>query len=427
MPAGRAVEGMALTGVRSAEHGRRAASAATEASPRRVLEALVGVPFTEGNRVDVLKDGDETFPALLAAIAAARRTVDLLWFSWRGGEISHQMAGALADRARDGVRVRIMLDGYGAKHIDRADLRVLREAGCTVFFYRPLHTARISVFNLRTHRRVLLCDETAAFTGGTGVDTTWTGDGRHPGSWRDTAVRVEGPAVAGLRSAFLQAWMQAQVRLPGGLVSDDDRFPELAPAGGTAVQVIRPPSQPGWSEAAVAVAALLRSARRRVRVTTPYIRLPRWLRGLVVATAERGVHVQVLVAGPRVERPSVHLQGELDFQPLLDAGVEIWRYQPSLLHAKVVTVDGAVAMLGTANLDTRSLALNEQVCLVADDPSVAALLDVHFDEDVGRSERVDPVQWRARSLRRRALEVASDVVGRPLRGWGAIGLAGRRP
>ncbi|MGY2004989.1 phospholipase D-like domain-containing protein [Blastococcus sp. SYSU DS1024] len=427
MPARRAVDGVAPIGVRSEERDDRVGWPATEARPRRVIEALVGVPFTEGNRVDILKDGDETFPALLAAIAAARRTVDLLWFAWRGGEISHQMAGALADRARDGVRVRIMLDGYGAKEIDRADLRVLREAGCTVFFYRPLHTARFSVFNLRTHRRVLLCDETVAFTGGTGVDTAWTGDGRHPGSWRDTAVRVEGPAVAGLRSAFLQTWMQAQVRLPGGLVSDDDRFPELAPAGGTAVQVVRPPSQPGWSDAAVAVAALLRSARNRVRVTTPYIRLPRWLRELVVATAERGVQVQVLVAGPRVERSSVHLQGELDFQPLLDAGVEIWRYQPSLLHAKVVTVDGAVAMLGTANLDTRSLALNEQVCLVADDPAVAALLDAHFDEDVDRSERVDAEQWRARGLRRRALEVASDVVGRPLRGWGAIGLAGRRP
>ena len=398
---------------------------AVRAGTRPVLQALVGVPFTDGNRVDVLRNGNETFPALLAAIARARRSIDMLWFAWTGGQISREMADALAGRAREGVRVRILLDGYGAKKIDRDHLHRLREAGCTVAFYRPIPSPRITVWNLRTHRRVLLCDETLGFTGGTGIDQPWTGDGQHPGSWRDTAYRVQGPAVAGLRSAFVQAWMQAQVRLEGGLVSGADRFPELRAEGGTAVQVLRTPSQPGWSEAAVAIAALLESAREEVRITTPYIRLPRWLRRLVVDTARRGVRVQALVGGPHMERPSVHLQGELDFQPLLDAGVEIWRYQPTLLHAKVVTVDGAVAMVGTTNFDTRSLALNEQVCLVLDDPAVVSVLDDHFAEDLAHSERVDPDSWRSRPLRRRALEVAADVVGRPLRGWGAAWLSGR--
>ncbi|MCF6507589.1 hypothetical protein E9549_09250 [Blastococcus sp. MG754426] len=221
--------------------------------------------------------------------------------------------------------------------------------------------------------------------------------------------------------------MQAQVRLTGEVLSDQDPFPELGPAGSSAVQVLRPPSQPGWSEAALALAALLHCAREEVRITTPYVRLPRWLRRAVGTTARRGVRVRLLVAGPHVERPAVHLQGELDFQELLDAGVEIWRYQPALLHAKVVTVDGALGMIGTANVDTRSLGLNEQVCLLADDPAVAGALDADFDEDLARSVQVDPVRWRERGLYRRTLEVASDVVGRPLRGWGAVGLAGRRP
>ena len=400
---------------------------AVSSGTRQALESLVGIPFTQGNQVDVLRNGDETFPAMLAAIAAARRSIDLLWFAWRGGEISHEVAGALAERAADGVRVRVMLDSYGAKHIDREDLRLLRDSGATVFFYRPLPSPRITVWNLRTHSRVLVCDETVALTGGTVIDQAWTGDGLRPERWRDTAFRVRGPAVAGLRSAFVSAWMQAQVRLPGGLLSEGDRFPELGRVGGTAVQVVRTPSQPGWSQAAVAIAALLGSARETLRITTPYVRLPRWLRRLVAETAERGVQVQLLVGGPHVERPSIHLQGELDFQPLLDAGVEIWRYQPAPLHAKVVTVDGAVAMVGTANFDTRSLALNEQVCLLLHDPAVVGVLDEHFTEDLGRSERVDPDQWRSRGLRRRALEVGADVVGRPLRGFGAIGLASRRP
>ncbi|WP_242611355.1 phospholipase D-like domain-containing protein [Blastococcus saxobsidens] len=320
-----------------------------------------------------------------------------------------------------------MLDGYGGKHIDRHDLRRMRDAGCAVHFHRPLHTARVSVWNFRDHRRVLVCDETVAFTGGAGVDEAWTGDGHHPGSWRDTAFRVEGPAVAGLRSPFVQAWMQARVCLPGRLVSGLDRFPELGRAGNTAVQVLRTPSQPGWNEAAIAVSALLRSARDHVAITTPYMRLPRWLRLLLQDAAGRGVRIQVLTGGPHVERRAVHLQGELDFQPLLDSGVEIWRYQPSLMHAKVITVDGVVAMVGTANVDTRSFALNDQVCLLLDDPAVTALLDQHFADDLTRSRRVDPEEWRGRGLRRRAVEVAADVVGRPLRGWGAVGLAGRRP
>ena len=398
---------------------------AARTATRPALEALVGVPFTEGNRIDVLRNGDETFPALLAAITAALRTVDMLWFAWTGGEISREMADALAGRARDGVRVRILLDGYGAKQIDRDHLHRLRNAGCTVAFYRPIPSPRITVWNLRTHRRVLVCDETVAFTGGTGIDQPWTGDGRHLDEWRDTAYRVQGPAVAGVRSAFVQAWMQAQVRLEGGLVSEIDRFPELPAEGPTAVQVLRTPSQPGWSEAAVAIAGLLETAREDVRVTTPYIRLPRWLRHLVADTARRGVRVRLLVGGPHVQRPSIHLQGELDFQPLLDAGVEIWRYQPALLHAKIITVDGSIAMVGTTNFDTRSLALNEQVCLLLDDPAVVSVLDGHFEEDLQLSERVDPEEWRSRSLGRRALELAADVVGRPLRGFGAAWLSGR--
>ncbi|WP_116451846.1 phospholipase D-like domain-containing protein [Blastococcus litoris] len=394
---------------------------------RPVLEALVGVPFTEGNRIDVLKNGAQTFPALLAAVSAARRTVDLLWFAWEGGAVAGQVADALAERAAAGVRVRIVLDDFGGRHIRQADLRRLRGAGCTVVFYRPVPSMRPTVWNLRTHRRVLVCDDTVAFTGGTGIDRMWSGRGDRPGDWRDTAFRVQGPAVAGLRAAFVSSWMQAAVRLRGDLVSDRDEFPPLEAAGNSAVQVLHPPSQPGWNEAAVAIAVLLHTARGTVRITTPYARLPGWLLDLVGDTAGRGVRIQLLVSGPHVARPGVHLQGETQFQTLLDAGVEIWRYQPALLHAKVVTVDGAVAMVGTTNVDTRSLALNEQVSLMIEDRAVVAVLDAHFDDDLAASERVLPEAWRARGVRRRALETAAELVGRPLRGWGALGLAGRVP
>lgn len=398
-----------------------------DVAPRRVLEAVLGVPFTDGNRVQVLRNGDQTFPALLAAIREATRTIDLLWFAWRRGEVAGEMTDALAERARAGVGTRVLLDGYGARHLDPAGLRRMRAAGCEVAFYRPLPSWRPTVWNLRTHRRVLVCDETVAFTGGTGISDEWAGDGVHPGQWRDTALEVRGPAVAGLRAAFAGPHLQVQT-----LTHDVDplrgyRFPPLPTEGGSGVQVVSPASGPGWNASAVALAALLRGARRRVRVTTPYLRLPRWLRSLVRDTARRGVHVQLLVSGPHVERPSVHLQGQRDYQPLLDAGVEIWRYGPSLLHAKVVTVDGHVAVVGTSNFDVRSLTLNEQVCVLSDDRVLTELLDDHFEEDLDRSSRVGPEEWRGRPVADRALELAADAVGRPLRGWGGAGLAGRLP
>ena len=396
---------------------------------RRVFEAVLGVPFTDGNRVEVLRNGAETFPALLEGIRTATRTIDLLWFAWRRSSVAEVVGEALAERARSGVRTRVLLDGYGAAHLDRAGLRRMRDAGCEVFFYRPLPSWRPTVWNLRTHRRVLVCDETVAFTGGTGISDEWAGDGVHPGQWRDTALRVRGPAVAGLRAAFIRPWMQAQAQDASRDVDPTDpyRFPPLAHEGTSGVQVISPSSGPGWNTSAVALATLLRTARRRVHLTTPYVRLPGWLRSLVRDTARRGVEVRLLVSGPHVERPSVHLQGERDYQPLLDAGVGIWRYQPSLLHAKVVTVDGEVSMVGTANVDIRSLAINEQVCVLSDDPQLAGLLDEHFEADLARSCPVHPEAWRHRPLAHRALEIAADVVGRPLRGWGGAGLAGPRP
>ncbi len=397
------------------------------AARHRALEALLGVPFTEGNRVDVLRNGNETFPALLSAIAGATRNIDLLWFAWRSGTVDAELTEALADRADAGVRIRVLLDGYGARHIHRSRLRSLRSAGGEVLFYRPLPSGRPTVWNLRTHRRVLVCDETLAFTGGTGIADAWAGDGRRPGHWRDTAFRVCGPAVAGLRSAFAVPWMQVQARSADAGPVSADRFPLLTPEGSSAVQVLRPSSGPGWNDAALAVATLLHTARTQVRVTTPYLRLPGWLRSMVCATARRGAAVQLLVSGPHVERPAVHLQGQREYQPLLDAGVEIRRYQPSLLHAKVITVDGETAMVGTANLDARSLTLNEQVCMLVDDRVVTGVLDAQFEEDLAVSTQVTSTGWRTRSVTHRVLETAADVVGRPLRGWGGAGLAGRRP
>lgn len=391
--------------------------------PRRAVESLLGAAFTEGNRVDVLRNGDEIFPAMLAAIRGATRSIDLLTYLWGKGPVTEAMTEALSERARTGVRVRVVVDALGSKGMRHHQVAALRDAGVDLAFFRPLSTPRATAKNRRTHARALICDETVGFTGGTGIDQGWTGDGVSGGDWRDTSFRVQGPAVDGLRAAFAAHWVQTR----HDLITDHDRFATPSTAGDAAVHVLRVSSQHGWNDVMLALIGLLHSAQHRVRICTPYARLPRQLLDLVRATAGRGVQVQLLLpAESVVDHPLARVQEDHQHQWLLDAGVEIWSYRPSMLHAKVVTVDGALAMVGSANIDARSLTLNLQVQMLIADPATVAVLDRHYDEDLTRSERTDPGAWERRSARQRLTRAAADVIGRPIRGLGPLGVIGRR-
>lgn len=207
-----------------------------------------------------------------------------------------------------------------------------------------------------------------------------------------------------------------------GLVTAADRFPAAERRGTSAVQVVCAQSGPGWNDAALTVDGLLRLARHRVRITSPYVRLTaRWY-DLLAATVARGVQVQLIVTGPHADRPVIQRQSERHRQHLLDAGVELWCYQPTLMHAKVATVDERAGVVGTANLDLRSFTLNEQVGLVVDDPAVTAVLDGQFDDDLARSERLLDREWHRRGAVRRIRETVVDLGGAPMRGLGAAGL-----
>ena len=192
---------------------------------RRALEGVIGVPATEGNRVDVLRNGDEIFPAMLEAIGGAEHTVDLLTFVYWKGEVGRAFADALAERARVGVRVRVLLDGWGARTIERSLVALLEESGVAVRWFRPLGRLHLGQFNHRTHRKVMIVDERVGFTGGVGIADEWQGDARNADEWRDTHFRVRGPAVDGLRSAFLDNWLETDPTLFDESV---DRFPFTA-------------------------------------------------------------------------------------------------------------------------------------------------------------------------------------------------------
>ena len=376
---------------------------------RRALEGLLGIPATEGNSVEILRNGDQIFPALLEPIRGAKTTIDFLTFVYWKGSIGEEFAQALADRARAGVRVRVILDALGAVSMEEECLELMQKAGCQVEWFRPVHKLKFWENNHRTHRKVLICDEEVAFTGGIGIADEWRGDARNENEWRDTHFRIRGPAVCGLRAAFVQDWAETGRDL---FDPDVDKFPEQPKPGSSVVQVVRGAAQSGWTDMTTLVRSLLRMAERRLRVTTAYFVPDEETSQLLCQAAERGVEVEILLPGPHTDKRFVQLAGESQYEELLESGIRIWAYQPSMLHAKIMTVDGAVANVGSSNFNSRSLELDDEVNLVVFDPDVVAQLDAHFEEDVSRSERMDPSQWEDRSLVQRVKEGATDLMER---------------
>ena len=368
---------------------------------RRTLEGVIGIPGTEGNRVEVLRNGDEIFPAMLEAIDGAEHTIDFLTFVYWKGDIGTRFARALCERAKLGVRVRVLLDGWGARPIDRSLIEDMNDAGVRVRWFRPLRRFNLGTLNHRTHRKVLIVDEAVGFTGGVGISDLWQGDARNENEWRDTHFMIEGPAVDGLRAAFLDNWVETDSTI---FEDRHDRFPDQPKPGDSVVQCVRGSSETDRSDLAILFCALLQLAQHQIRVTTAYFVPDDDLSDRLCQAAERGVHVQILLPGPFADKRFVQLCAEADYERLVASGVELYNFQPSMLHAKIMTVDGIVANVGSANLNTRSLNCDDEIDLVVIDPHIVQTLDDHFDSDLERSARIDPRRWKRRSLRQHIAE-----------------------
>jgi cardiolipin synthase len=356
----------------------------------------------------VLRNGDEIFPALFDAIDAADHTIDFLTFVYWQGEVGTHLAESLAKRARAGVRVRVLLDSYGARLIDSTSVGLMEDAGVHLRWFRPMRKLRIGQINHRTHRKLLIVDEATAFTGGVGIADEWQGDARHAGEWRDTHFLVQGPAVDGLRAAFVDDWIETD---PHIFEDGVDRFPDQQRRGQAVVQCIRGASETGWSDAATMFRSLLQLAEDRVRLTTAYFVPDENLIDRICAAADRGVMVEILLPGPHADKRIVQVVSEASFERLLDCGVHLWSFQPSMLHAKVMTVDRQIANVGSANLNGRSMSLDEEINMVVLDDTVVATLDGHFEHDLEQSVRLEPGRWNDRSRWQQGLE----MVARPFR------------
>ena len=371
------------------------------------LEAYTSTAF-EGNAVQLLLNGDQIFPAALDAIRSARKTITYAQYFYEEGPIGLEFAEALAERCRAGVRAHILLDGFGALKMP-ADYRdAMTRAGCEVSTFRPLSPlVLLTPFgfgkgNNRSHRRILVVDGRVGFTGGVGVSPKWLGDGRKKGHWRQTDVRIEGPVVASLQGAFVENWLETTGNVLGG----EPYFPRLARHGPVFAQIVRSSPVGGSFSMYTMFLLAMSSARRSIYITNPYF-LPddRMARALTEASL-RGVRVVVLLPGA-IDNNLVRQASRSQFGPLLEAGIEIYEYQAELLHAKTMTVDGIWATIGSANLDTRSFALNDEVNAVVYHNEVVGQLEKIFADDLTYSRKIDLERWRRRGFVDRLLEILS--------------------
>jgi cardiolipin synthase len=393
------------------EGSAAAGRSATTADPRfrRVLEGVLGVPATEGNELVVLRNGDEIFPSMLEAIHRAEHTIDFLTFVYWRGDIGKEFGDALGARARSGVRVRVLLDAWGCRPIDKDIVHGMERDGVDVHWFRPFRRFGFRHANHRTHRKVMVVDEEVGFTGGVGIADEWRGDARNPDEWRDTHFRIRGPAVDGLRSAFLDNWLETDPSLFDERI---DRFPDQPQTGGSVVQCVRGASESGRSDVATLFATLLQTARRRIRIATAYFVPDDNLTNKLCDAVARGLEVEILLPGRHADKRFVQVAGEAKYGRLLDAGVSLWNFEPSMLHAKVMTVDGCISNVGSANLNARSTEHDEEINLVVMDPAITRILDMHFDEDLARSERIEPGRWNSRPLHQRAFERMVEPIRR---------------
>jgi cardiolipin synthase len=367
------------------------------------LEAYTGSPILGGNRVDILLNGEAIFPAQIEAISAARRSITFATYWFEDGPVARALVDAFVERCRAGVRTHLLFDSFGSLGMPGEFGETLRQAGCRVVFFRPINPLKAEAIpraNNRNHRRVLVTDGAVGFTGGSGVSRKWMGDGRTEGHWRDTDVRVEGPAVQYLQGAFAENWLEATGEVLGG----ENYFPRLRERGRVFAQVVRSSPAGGGVSMYTTFLLAMASARRSILITNPYFLPDRKMLDVLLDAVERGVRVRVLVPGP-IDHNLVRSASRRHYGKLFEAGVEIHEYRAALLHAKTLIIDGVWATIGSTNLDNRSFALNDELNLIVYDREIARRMEATFEADLAHSERLEYRKWRARGLFDRLLEL----------------------
>jgi cardiolipin synthase len=376
----------------------------------RCMGQVLGPGILPGNRITALQNGDEIFPAMLAAIRGARETVTFETYIYWSGEIGKRFSAAFCERARAGVKVHVMLDWAGSGKIEAKYLEELKAAGVEVELYHPLRWYNLARMNNRTHRKLLVVDGRIGFTGGVGIADQWQGQAESKDHWRDSHYQIEGPAVGQMQAAFTDNWIKARARVHFG----SNYFPELKPVGDTPAQVFKSSRGEGSESVRLMYLLSIASATKTIRLQAAYFVPDDLAIKTLVAARKRGVKIEIIVPGPGMDAKIVQSASRSLWGALLDAGVEIYEFQPTMYHCKVLIVDEVWVSVGSTNFDDRSFRLNDEANLNIYDAGFAAELVKVFEQDKERSRLMTRAEFKDRSAAGKAFDGIAGILRRQL-------------
>ena len=377
---------------------------------RRSLSALLGPQLVEGNKVETLLNGEQIFPSMLAAIRAAKSTITFETYIYWSGSIGREFVDALEERARAGVRVHVLLDWVGSLKMEQALVDEMKQAGVQVERFHEPHWSQWNKLNNRTHRKLLVVDGRIGYTGGVGIADHWRGQARNPQEWRDSHFRVEGPVVAQMQSVFLDNWM----RVTGVVLHGDAYFPALKPAGELAAQMFSSSPSGGSESMQLMYLLAITAAKRSVDLANAYFVPDDMTIQTLVDAARRGVKVRVIVPSGHIDSEAVRKASRGSWGPMLQAGIEIAEFQPTMYHVKGLIVDGVFSSIGSTNFDNRSFRLNDEANLNVLNRDFGAIQRQVFDQDWALARRITLSEWQARPWTERFLERVASLLNSQL-------------
>ena len=373
---------------------------------RRVMGVMLGPSLIDGNRFDTLLNGDQIFPAMLSAIRKAQKNINFESYIYWSGSVGREFAEALAERARAGVTVNVLLDWIGSNKLDAAQFRMMEEAGIRVRKFHEPRWYHLHRMNNRTHRKLLIIDGKVGFTGGVGIADAWSGNAEDSEHWRDTHYRAEGPVVAQMQAVFMDNW----IKVSGEVLHGNEYFPPLARVGKSTGQMFSSSPEGGSESMRLMYLLAITAATRSIHLSSAYFVPDNLTIETLVAAARRGVRVQVVTPGPHMDADTVRRASRARWGELLAAGVQIFEYQPTMYHCKIMIVDGLWASVGSTNFDNRSFSFNDEANLNIFDAAFAGRQVTIFENDVRQSNAISLAQWQGRPWTEKLVERAASLL-----------------
>ena len=376
----------------------------------RAMGGLLGPGIVGGNQVEELLNGDQIFPSMLQAIRSAKKTITFETYIYWSGNIGSAFADALAERARAGVKVHVLMDWVGSGKMDEALLKKIKDAGVDVRKFHKPAWYNITRLNNRTHRKLLVVDGAVGFTGGVGIAPKWEGSAQDPDHWRDSHFRVAGPVVSQMQATFMDNW----IKVSGEVLHGESYFPNLQAVGNSPAQMFFS-SPNSWSEnMALMYHIALTAAEKTVDLSMAYFVPDDLSQRILIYALRRGVRIRLITPGPITDTQTVRAASRQTWGPLLAEGAEIYEFQPTMYHCKVIIVDNLIVSVGSTNFDSRSFRLNDEANLNVYDGTMATRQTAIFEDDLKRSRRVTFEEWTNRPFKEKAKDWMASVLSSQL-------------